>query len=239
MLFPAALPISTPKQENSLKTISKRSLQLPLVTAIAIFTTAMNAGAGTITFATNAPGTEFVSPMTGLVLDDSSGLKATLTFDPDAQMAVGLPSNINYGTFTLACAACLTNKTGVAHFAAFTFDLIVGDVTNGAKGEFVGTSAGGNVAFNSSAITIVWSQEMLGPGTSGALAGNFDLTEFEISSPTRIVAPNSGENGGETTVQGDVASASVTSQAPEAGTMTMIGAGLIGLGLLRRRAFRK
>ena len=218
-----------------MKISSKRTLQLLLVIAIAIFTMAVTASAGTITYSTNAAGTEFVSPITGLPLDSSSGLSATLMFQPDANIATGVPSNINFGIFSLVCDACLTNETNSAHFAAFTFHLIITDQSDGATGEFVGTSAGGNVAFNSSTVTIAWSPVVLGPGNTGALTGNFNLTDFEITTPTRIVAPNSGANVGETTVQGDLASGDVIGQVPEAGTLSMIGAGLIGLGLLRRR----
>jgi hypothetical protein len=206
-----------------------------MVTAIAVFSMAATASAGTITYSTNAAGTEFVSPMNGLTLDSSSGLTATLTFEPDADIAIGVPSNINFGIFTLACAECSTEETESAFFAAFTFDLVITDESDGATGEFVGASAGGTVASNSSTITVHWSPVVLGPGSTGAMTGDFNLTGFEITSPSRIVAPNSGANVGETTVQGDINSGDVIRQVPEAGTFTMIGAALIGLGLLRRR----
>ena len=219
---------------------SKRSLQLPLVTAMAVFSMAVTASAGTITYSTNAPGTEFVSPTTGLTLDSSSGLTATLTFEPDADIAIGVPSNINFGIFTLVCAECSTEETESASFDAFTFDLVITDESDGATGEFVGASAGGTVAINSSTITVDWSPVVLGPGSTGALTGDFNLTDFEITSESRIVAPNSGANVGETTVQGDLNSGDVGSLVPEAGTLSMIGAGLIGLGLLfRRKLFGK
>jgi hypothetical protein len=173
--------------------------------------------------------------MTGLTLDSSSGLTSTLTFEPDTDIAIGVPSNINFGIFTLVCAECLTEETESASFDAFTFDLVITDESDAATGEFVGTSAGGTVAFNSSTITVHWSPVVLGPGTTGALTGDFNLTDFQISTPSRIVAPDSGANVGETTVQGDLSSGDVISQVPEAGSLSMIGAGLIGLGLLRRR----
>jgi hypothetical protein len=78
---------------------------------------------------------------------------------------------------------------------------------------------------------------VLGPGSTGALAGDFNLTNFEITTPSRIVNPNSGANVGETTVQGDRNSGDVIRQVPEARTFIMIGAGLIGLGLLRREGY--
>jgi hypothetical protein len=203
--------------------ISKRTWQVASATAIAIFMMAADANASSITYSTNAAGTEFVSPITGLTLDSSSGLSATLTFQPDANITTGTPSNINFGIFTLTCNACLTDETDSAVFNAFTFDLVITDQTDGATGDFVGTSTGGNVGFNTSTITINWAPPQIGPG------GDFKQTDFVINSTSRIVAPNSGANIGATTIQGGI------NTVPEPATIGLIGAGLIGLGLLRRR----
>jgi len=196
---------------------------------------ALSANATTITYSTNAPGTEFVSPITGLTLNSSSGLAATLTFQPDVNIATGVPSNINFGIFTLECTACLTDTTDSAIFNPFTFDLVITDQNDGgATGEFVGTSAGGSVAYNSSTLTIDWLPVQIGPGTNGTLTGGFGSTLFDISTPSRIVAPNSGANVGQTTVQGGIDSSLAIFSVPEPATMSLIGAGLIGLGMLRR-----
>jgi hypothetical protein len=215
--------------------ITKRLLQLASAVGIAIFT--MAADASTITYNTNAPGTEFVSPTTGLTLNSSSGLAATLTFLPDSNIAVGVPSNINFGIFTLDCPGCLTDEQSSATFNAFTFDLVITDPSDGgATGEFVGTSPGGSVAFNSSTVTIDWSPLQLGPGTNDALTGNFGSTFFNITTSSRIVAPNSGANVGQTTVQGALDSeATGINTVPEPGTWGLIGTGMIGLCLMGRR----
>ena len=71
----------------------------------------------------------------------------------------------------------------------------------------------------------------LGPAGAGALTGNFGPTFFIITSPTGIVAPNSGTPQGDTTVQGFVSSTAV----PEPATMAMVGGLLIGLAALARK----
>jgi hypothetical protein len=209
------------------------------VVAITVLTMAVDATAGTITYSTNVTGTEFVSPISGLTLNNSSGLSASLTFQPDINIATGVPSNINFGIFTLLCTPCLTDHADSAIFTAFTFDLVITDENDGATGEFVGSSTGGAVAFNSSTLIIDWLPAQIGPGASHALIGNFGTTAFEVNSTSRIVAPNSGANIGQTTVQGgvDTVSGGITS-VPEPGTISLIGAGLMGLGILLRRKTR-
>ena len=203
--------------------------------ATAIFMMAADANAGTITYSTNAPGTEFVAPITGLTLNSSSGLAATLTFQPDVNITTGTPSNVNFGIFTLECTACLTDFVDAAVFDAFTFDLVITDQTDNVTGEFVGTSPGGSVAFNASTLTIGWTPAQIGPGSSGALTGDFNTTFFDITLTSRIVAPNSGANVGQTTVQGGIDTGINISAVPEPGTLSLIGGGLIVLGLVRRR----
>jgi hypothetical protein len=219
---------------------SKRFLQVIPAIAIAIFMMATSAEAGPITYSTNVTGTGFVAPISGLTLTSASGVSATLTFQPDVDIETGVPSNINLGIFTLVCTACSSNSQVFTVFNAFTFDLVVTDETDGATGEFVGTSTGGDVEGNSSTITISWSPLEIGPGTSDALTGSFGLTYFEIPTSTEIVAPNSGSNVGQATVEGDIDSGPAISSVPEPGLTSLIGAGLIGLGmLLRGRSTRK
>jgi len=196
---------------------------------------AASASATTITFNTSAAGTMFVSDGL-LTLNSSSGASATLTFAPDVNTIVGVPSNINLGNFTLACPNCSTQALGVGSvFNAFTFDLIVTDVTDNAKGEFVGTSTGGTIYSNVSPINISWTPLQLGPDGTNALSGNFGVTVFTIpdSNMTKIVAPNSGAVPGQTTVQGYVNSTLV----PEPSTLSLIGSTLLGLGVLGRKRF--
>ncbi|MGD1072036.1 MAG: PEP-CTERM sorting domain-containing protein [Bryobacteraceae bacterium] len=214
----------------------KRCIQAAGMVGAVVFMTAASVDAASIiNYTTNAAGTEFVGGVNSLTLNSSAGLAATLTFAPNTTSGTGIPSNINLGIFKLVCMTCTTNQGTT--FSAFTFDLIVDDTTDGATGEFVGTSTGGTVSDNSSTLQIAWATSpvnslQLGPGTSNSLSGNFGATEFNlIAGSTLIVAPNSGSTEGDTTVQGQV------SGVPEPATFALIGAGLLGLGFWRYGRF--
>jgi hypothetical protein len=216
----------------------RRMAQAASIAGVAIFVMAATASAAIITFNTQAvPGTGFgVGGAGGLSLDSSSGAPATLVFQPQPNTTYGVPSNVNFGIFTLECVTCTTQPpsgtAGSAQFDAFTFNIVLTDVTDGATGQFVGTSSGGNVWHNASDITLNWLPLQLGPGTSGALTGSFGQTTFETTVRTRIVAPNSGLDVGQTTVQGSLDSASAV---PEPATFTLVGGALLGLGMLCRK----
>jgi len=206
-------------------------VQAASITGAALFMLAANASATSITFNTNSAGTMFGSG--GLSLGQSSGQVATLSFVADPNTASGAPSGINFGDFTLACPTCTTIAGGSgATFGAFTFDLVVTDLTDaGATGTFVGTSSGGSVFLDQSTILITWSPAQLGTGTNNAASGNFGPTDFAITPFSIIVNPTSGAQPGSTTLQGMINSSAI----PEPMTLSLVGAGLLGFGLFRRK----
>jgi hypothetical protein len=196
-----------------------------------------SANASSITFNTNSTivgaATGFGAlGVGGLTLLNSSGTAASLVFVPDGNSLIGIPTSVNLGGFTLACPLCTTLPGTSSFFNAFTFNLVVTDVSDGATGVFVGTSTGGAVYKNLSGLTVNWAPLILGPGTTNASTGNFGPTSFTTTVFTAIVPPNSGQDVGESTVQGFVNSSAI----PEPVTFGLIGSGLLLLGLLRRRA---
>jgi hypothetical protein len=208
-----------------------RLIQAVLITGVAVLMMAGSASASTVTYNTNAPGTGF-NGTGSLFLNNSTGAAATLTYKPDANTTTGVPSNVNFGLFTLVCSLCGTQAMGPgSSFNPFTFDLVITDVTDGATGQFVGSSTGGSVWSDVSQITISWLPLQLGPGTNHAASGNFGPTSFGISSPAEIVAPNSGLPPGQTTIEGFVNSTLV----PEPATLSLVGGALLGLSMLRRK----
>ena len=195
--------------------------------AIAMASTSV---AATITYTTNGAGTGF-NGGTPNVISSASGQSATLTYVDNGSDTVNVPSNGNFGTFTLRCATCSTQAMGTgATFSGFTFNIMITDVTDNASGLFVGTSTGGTIYNDSSSIDIYWAPLQLGPGTSGATTGSFGDTLFQITNQTRIVDPNSGTVPGQTTVQGNLASTT-----PEPATFGLLGTALLGFGMIVRR----
>jgi hypothetical protein len=214
--------------------IIKRLAQVVSITGLAALMMVGSASAAGITYTTSGAGGAWIAndPVTGeLTLKDTSGQTATIVFTPNSASNTGIPSNIDLGDFDLTCATCTTLAGGQgAFFAAFTFDLIVTDSTDGATGEFVGTSNSGTVYSDSSTIDIIWSPLTLGPNTVNAMTGNFGATSFTITSPTQIVGANSGTPAGDTSVQAFVSGAT-----PEPATLPLIGGGLMALGFLGRK----
>jgi hypothetical protein len=204
------------------------------IAVAAVFIMAGSVSAGTVTFTTNSSLTGFNGTASNTLTSNSSGAAATLNYIDNASSTTGLPSNVDFGNFTLVCPLCSTQLMGTgAVFNPFTFKVIITDTTDNASGFFLGTSSGGTIFSDVSPIDINWSPLQLGPGTSNASSGNFGATIFTTTIFTGIVAPNSGgSTPGYTTIQGHVDSAPV----PEPSTIGLIGCGLICLGLLRFRA---
>ena len=159
-----------------------RIIRSAALTGTAVFLMAAGASAGTITFNTSqtgSGGTGF-NGSGNLVLQSSSGASATLAFVPDMNSVNAVPGNVNFGNFTLACATCSTQAGGFgSSFAAFTFEVVITDVTDGATGIFIGSAAAGSVYLDASTITLNWQPLQLGPGASNVTSGNFGPTSFQ------------------------------------------------------------
>ena len=214
----------------------RRLVQAASITGVAMFM--MTASAATLAFDTTA--SSGFNGTTNWTLLSTSGEAGTLKFLPNGGNVSGVPTNANFGTFVLACPTCSALDSLIpkfAGFAPFTFDLYITDITDGATGKITGTSQfipntnPAEVYFNTSPMRILWSPLILGPGANGALTGNFGPTSFTTFNPTLIVGPTSGTLDGNTTIQGFVDSNAI----PEPATLGLVGAALLGLGLLGRK----
>jgi hypothetical protein len=218
----------------------RRIVQTASLTGLAALLMVASASASplTITYNTNATGTAGTGfGASGvLTLGSSAGATATLKYLPNVNSTTGVPSNIALGDFTLACPSCGTQAQAAGSaFNAFTFHLVVTDVTNSATGIFVGSSTGGTVFSDVSNLTVNWAPLMLGPGTTNAASGSFGTTVFSTTVFTGIVAPNSGTPVGQSTVQGYISDSAV----PEPATLSLIGGALLGLGIWRRKTLSR
>jgi hypothetical protein len=144
------------------------------------------------------------------------------------------PSNENFGEFTLACTAVCDGT--IVNIPAFTFVITINDTTDNGTGIFTGNSTGGPVTFStgtgigSSNVSVNWNPLQLGPASSNATAGDFGPTFFTIGNPTPIVDPST--NVGIQTISGTISS---TSAVPEPATFGLLGAALVGLGIVVRK----
>jgi hypothetical protein len=212
--------------------MKRKAFQAPWISGILLLLAA-NANAGTISYTTNDAGTGFVDGnTTSLTLNGYyAGAPATITFVPDTTNGAGVPSSVSFGDFVVVCSSCTTqaNHSSFAYFTGFTFDLVVSDSSDGATGEFIGTSSGGYVYSDVTEVQVNWQSTSIGAGTLNALTGNFGTTAFDLVSATTALNP------GDTTVSGQIVSST-----PEPATFALFCGTLFGLGCLGgKKAFRR
>lgn len=214
----------------------RRIIQAASILSVAAVMMGASASAAAITFNTSATGTggSGFNGANSLSLNSTSGAASTLVFETNGNSSPAVPSNVNFGIFDLNCPTCTLQGAPSAvgaTFGAFTFDLVITDVTDGATGVFIGTSTGGSVFLDQSTIQIAWTPAKLGTGANNAKTGNFGPTSFTITPFSIIVNPTSGLNPGQTTVQGGIDSSAV----PEPATLSLMGSALLGLVWMRRK----
>ena len=194
------------------------------IATVALFVTVASARADII-LNTNAGQTDFVlsGPNYSPSVNQSSGQTATLSFTPVGNTDAPVPSVVDYGFFTLSCPGCGTTASGNgATFSQITFDLNIDDVTDGANGTLVGTTAGSVTVYTDSAIVITWVPTQIGPGGNHALSGSFGSTYFTVGSSTDIAIGTTQLDGGVGAV-------------PEPATMAMMSGAILGLAALARK----
>ena len=156
----------------------------------------------------------------------------TLTYDPITN-ATTVPSEINLGEL-------VTSGTGVVNGVSFVGVVLVidiDDVTIGKSGDLPAAGFTGTVSTSSTTLQVNFGAgnttvPLFGDNPGVVLSG----TQIEDTYQTYpaiqfVVDPTS--NSGITTLQGDL------TQAPEPITLSMLGGGLIGLSLLKRKRFTR
>ncbi len=142
----------------------------------------------------------------------------TITFNSIASTLVNAPTGISYGFVDVNYVSGPNQAV-----PAFQLNLVVNNITDGVSGMFLVTSAGGSVGQGQDTIVVSFSPIPLVLGTAS----------FTANSPLNFTASNT--LAGQTSFQGGVN----LSNAPEPGTMFLLGAGLIGIGISARKKFAK
>jgi len=191
---------------------------MKLLATLAVLAVATIGSAGAATIQYNTTGSTFMSTGTNVLTVVSGTNTLTLTFNPLGNSTVTVPSGISYGVLAVSFSGSSSASITVP---AFQLNLKVNNVTDSASGTFAVTSSGGTVSSAQDTVVVSFAPIPLNVGTAS----------FTANSPLNLVSDTT--LAGQTSFQGGVN----FSNAPEPGTMFLLGAGLLGVGFTARKKF--
>ena len=214
---------------GDLKNKTMKHLSFTLITAGLV---AATASASTISY--NTTGTALnCNAVVGCVQNNATSVTLgglTLTYNTASGNNVVTPSFISFGNIA-------TTGTGTnVNLAGLQLVLKVNSTPNGGSttsGTLQVGALSGLLSTSNSSASIAWSSNNT-TTSFGTLPGMvIGAQVYQVAnSPLSLQAPTVGNPIGQTSIQGAVADVSAT---PEPATMLLMGAGLAGAGILRRR----
>ncbi len=208
---------------------------MKLFSLITVLMASLGSASATIitydTIGSEFTGTFNGSPVSGTSISATSGTStATLTYNPitaGSNFDDATPgTNISYGTFALSYSGPDVSVT----FPQFSFSLKVNETAPGSGSQTVAAiSNAGTVSLNSSNVNVFYVPTAF--TLPSAVPPN---TAFTIVNPTQIVP--STTNSGVSSIQGFALGTSATST-PEPVSAFLMGAGLLGIGMISRKKF--